>query len=168
MTLRPFRKPVALLLASMIAALLLVVGCGEAATTAPPTEEAAAPIAAPTTAPQQGAQPTAAPVATTAPAMVEPAGEFTLAWHAGLSSSWLDPQDNPAMATPYNFAYALHDALVKTMPAGLNTGSLAEEWEWADDFSSITFSMRPGTKQRGSHYGRGREVHLRELQRRPG
>ncbi len=146
MTLRPFRKPVALLLASMIAALLLVVGCGEAATTAPPTEEAAAPIAAPTTAPQQGAQPTAAPVATTAPAMVEPAGEFTLAWHAGLSSSWLDPQDNPAMATPYNFAYALHDALVKTMPAGLNTGSLAEEWEWTDDFSSITFSMRPGTK----------------------
>ena len=71
---------------------------------------------------------------------------MTLAWHAGLSASWLDPQDNPAMATPYNFVYALHDALVKTMPAGLNTPSLSESWEWSEDFSSITFNMRPGIK----------------------
>ena len=49
------------------------------------------------------------------------------------------------MATPYNFAYALHDAVVKIMPQALNTPSLAESWEWADDFTSITFKMRPGT-----------------------
>ena len=49
------------------------------------------------------------------------------------------------MATPYNFAYALHDAVVKIMPQNLNTPSLAESWEWADDFTSITFKMRPGT-----------------------
>ncbi len=49
------------------------------------------------------------------------------------------------MATPYNFAYALHDAVVKIVPQNLNTPSLTESWEWADDFSSITFKMRPGT-----------------------
>ena len=49
------------------------------------------------------------------------------------------------MATPYNFAYALHDAVVKIMPQALNTPSLAESWEWSEDFSSITFKMRPDT-----------------------
>ena len=153
MSVAHFRKPVALLTASLVVALLFAIACGEAATSPPPTEvPAAAPTAAPaaTTAPvattaQQGAAPTAVPTAAAAPAMVEPAGEMSLAWHAGLSSSWLDPQDNPAMATPYNFAYALHDAVVKIMPQALNTPSLAESWEWADDFTSITFKMRPGT-----------------------
>ena len=146
------RNPVALLLASLVAALVLVVAFGEAATAVPPTDPPAATTAAPTAAPQPtdtpqaGAPaPTAAPTSAAPPAMVEAAGEMSLAWHAGLSSSWLDPQDNPAMATPYNFAYALHDAVVKIMPQNLNTPSLAESWEWADDFTSITFKMRPGT-----------------------
>lgn len=145
MVLGLFRKPVALLFASLIVSLVFVAGCGEAATSVPPTEEAVVPTAASTAMPQQPGQPTAIPAVTAAPAMVAAAGEMSLAWHSGLSSSWLDPQDNPAMATPYNFAYALHDAVVKIMPQDLNTPSLAESWEWADDFSSITFKMRPGT-----------------------
>ena len=154
------RRPLAVLVASLIVALLFAAACGESATSPPPTDEPAATTAPaatvapqPTDTPQAGAPaPTAAPtaaaapaMAAAAPAMVEAAGEMSLAWHAGLSSSWLDPQDNPAMATPYNFAYALHDAVVKIMPQALNTPSLAESWEWADDFTSITFNMRPGT-----------------------
>ncbi len=140
------RRPLAVLIASLIVALLFAAGCGESATSPPPTEEPAAPTAAPAaTTDQQAPAPTAAPTAAAAPSAVEAAGEMSLAWHTGLSSSWLDPQDNPAMATPYNFAYALHDAVVKIMPQALNTPSLAESWEWADDFTSITFSMRPGT-----------------------
>ena len=106
------RKPIAPLIASLIVALSLAAACGEAATNPPEEEESAAPTTAPATA--------------ATPSMVEPAGEMSLAWHAGLSSSWLDPQDNPAMATPYNFAYALHDAVVKIIPQNLNTPSLAE------------------------------------------
>ena len=145
-----FRKPIAVLIMFLVAALLFVVGCGESATSAPEQEPTSAPAATtapePTDTPAAGAPaPTAAPTAAAPPAEVEAAGEMSLAWHAGLSSSWLDPQDNPAMATPYNFAYALHDAVVKIMPQALNTPSLAESWEWADDFTSITFNMRPGT-----------------------
>ncbi len=147
------RRPLAVLVASLIVALLFAAACGESATSPPPTDEPAATTAPaatdapqPTDTPQAGAPaPTAAATSAAPPAMVEAAGEMSLAWHAGLSSSWLDPQDNPAMATPYNFAYALHDAVVKIMPQALNTPSLAESWEWADDFTSITFNMRPGT-----------------------
>ena len=149
-----FRNPAVLTLTFLVLALLFAVACG-GAPTAPETDTTAkaAPTVAPvaTTAPadttaKAGTAPTSAPAAAEVPAKVVPSGKFTLAWHAGLSSNWLDPQDNPAMATPYNFAYALHDALVKTMPAGLNTPSLAESWEWDDDFKSITFHLRPGIK----------------------
>lgn len=156
-----FRNPAFILVTVLTLVFLTALGCGGAATdepeatAAPPPTTAPAPTTAPvaTTAPAATAAapsaPTPAAAPTEAPAPAQPSvvasGKMTLAWHAGLSSSWLDPQDNPAMATPYNFAYALHDAVVKIMPQALNTPSLAESWEWADDFSSITFQMRPGT-----------------------
>ncbi len=148
------RKPALFLVTALALALLTAVGCGEAATTAPEAPATSAPAPAATEAPApvtatnpQAPTPAAAPTSAPTPAQasVVASGEMSLAWHAGLSSSWLDPQDNPAMATPYNFAYALHDAVVKIMPQALNTPSLAESWEWAEDFSSITFQMRPGT-----------------------
>ncbi len=139
MTLSRFLNPGLLIIAVLVLSLLVVVACGSSATSEPEAPAA-------TAVPAATAAPTAEPASVSAPAKVVPAGNMTLAWHSGLSSTWLDPQDNPAMATPYNFAYALHDALVKTMPAGLNTPSLAENWEWAEDFSSITFNMRPGIK----------------------
>jgi peptide/nickel transport system substrate-binding protein len=148
------RKPALFLVTALALALLTAVGCGEAATTAPEAPATSAPAPAATEAPApvtatnpQAPTPAAAPTSAPTPAQasVVASGQMSLAWHAGLSSSWLDPQDNPAMATPYNFAYALHDAVVKIMPQALNTPSLAESWEWAEDFSSITFQMRPGT-----------------------
>ena len=42
--------------------------------------------------------------------------------------------------------YALHDALVKPMPGGLMTPSLAESWTEAKDHLSYTFVLRKGVR----------------------
>ena len=42
--------------------------------------------------------------------------------------------------------YALHDALVKPMPAGLNTPSLAESWTQSKDGLTYEFVLRKGVK----------------------
>ena len=39
--------------------------------------------------------------------------KIVLAWHAGLASRWLDPQEHDGTATPDNFLTAIHDALIK-------------------------------------------------------
>jgi peptide/nickel transport system substrate-binding protein len=106
-----------------------------------PTQAPAAAPAAPTTAP-------AAPASTAAPAVTraEPKGRLTTTFQTTLSPSWLDPQENPPQVTPYNFAYCLHDALVKHMPDKLFAPSLAESYEIPPDFKSATFKLRPGVK----------------------
>src|ERR1700756_1569591 len=47
------------------------------------------------------------------PAGAAAKGKLVLAWHAGLASRWLDPQEHDGTATPDNFLTALHDALIK-------------------------------------------------------
>ena len=97
---------------------------------------------------------TAAPVTsatvqpTTAPASgrPQPTGQFNYAWHTTISPAWFDPQENPPQITPYNFAYALHDALVKHLPGQPFAPSLAESYEVAPDFLSATFKLRQGIK----------------------
>ncbi|PYN49417.1 MAG: ABC transporter substrate-binding protein, partial [Candidatus Rokuibacteriota bacterium] len=42
--------------------------------------------------------------------------------------------------------YALHDALVKPMPAGLSTPSLAESWTMSKDGLVYEFVLRKGVK----------------------
>src|SRR5438046_10763755 len=42
--------------------------------------------------------------------------------------------------------YALHDALVKPMPAGWNTPSLAESWSQSKDGLTYEFVIRKGVK----------------------
>ena len=42
--------------------------------------------------------------------------------------------------------YALHDALVKPMPAGINTPSLAESWTQSKDGLTYEFVLRKGVK----------------------
>src|SRR6266851_10482550 len=139
-------------LAASGAALGLATACGGGATGggAPPpaaTAEtrlnvpqsistAAAPAAAAT------AQPTAAP----ASGRPQPSGQFNYAWHTTISPAWFDPQENPPQITPYNFAYALHDALVKHLPGQPFAPSLAESYEVAPDFMSATFKLRQGIK----------------------
>ena len=54
-----------------------------------------------------------------------PEGQMTWAFHVTLAPRWLDPAETESVATPFKILYALHDALVKPMPAGLNTPCLA-------------------------------------------
>src|SRR4051794_40195695 len=80
---------------------------------------------APATAAAQPA-PTAAPAAATG---TQPKGKLTYVWHTTISPAWFDPQENPPQITPYNFSYALHDALVKHLPGKTFAPSLAESYE---------------------------------------
>ncbi len=74
-------------------------------------------------------------------------GKMVLAWHAGLTSRWLDPQDHDGTATPDNFLTALHDALIKNQGTELyDHPALAERFTMAPDARSATFTLRKGIK----------------------
>ena len=146
--------------ATSVGAVTLLTACGGGApappakTEAPPAPAAAAtreviPTSAPAAAGQQTtAQPTVAPAAQAAPGAARPEakGKLVYAWHTTLSPAWLDPQENPPQITPYNFQYAMHDALVKHMPGKTFAPSLAESYEVAPDNKSAVFKLRQGIK----------------------
>ena len=67
------------------------------------------------------------------PALAAPEGTMTWGLHITLASRWLDPAETEGIITPFMVMYALHDALVKPMPAGLNTPSLAESFTASRD-----------------------------------
>ncbi|MBI3328609.1 MAG: ABC transporter substrate-binding protein [Nitrospinae bacterium] len=93
------------------------------------------------------ATPTPSPTATPAPARVVPKGKMVLAWHTGIASRWLDPQEHDGTATPDNFITALHDALIKNHRDKLfDHPALAERFEFAQDAKSATFWLRKGLK----------------------
>lgn len=73
-------------------------------------------------------------------------GTFTTAQHFGLSPKWLDPQEQIAALTQQHYEYIVHDALIKTMPQGLLTYSLAEHAEMSADFTRAAFRLREGLK----------------------
>ena len=79
-----------------------------------------------------------------ASAQAPPAGQLTWALHVTIASRFLDPADNDGLITPYMIQYALHDALVKPMPGGINTPSLAESWRGSKDGLSYEFVLRKG------------------------
>ena len=129
----------------------LVAACGPAA--APPaaqsgaqtpTEKLNVPQSISTGGPAAAAtaQPTTAP----ATGQAQPKGQLNYVWHTTISPAWFDPQENPPQITPYNFAYALHDALVKHLPGQPFAPSLAESYEIAPDYKSATFKLRQGIK----------------------
>ena len=80
--------------------------------------------------------------------IAEAAPEGTLTWgvHVTLAARWLDPSDTEAFITPFMVLYALHDALVKPMPGGDNTPSLAESWTASKDGLTYEFVLRKGVK----------------------
>jgi len=86
----------------------------------------------------------AAPIAAGAQAGKATPGEMRWALHVTLASRWLDPAETEAFSTPFMVMYALHDAMVKPMPGGLTTPSLAESWSEAKDHLSYTFVLRKG------------------------
>src|SRR6266542_9278 len=81
-----------------------------------------------------------------APAAAAPEGTLTWGVHVTLAARWLDPSDTEAFITPFMVLYAIHDALVKPMPAGDNTPSLAESWTTSRDGLTYEFVLRKGAK----------------------
>ena len=68
------------------------------------------------------------------------------ALHVTLAARWLDPAETEAFNTPYMVMYAVHDALVKPMAAGMTSPSLAESWQESRDNLSYTFTLRKNAK----------------------
>ena len=75
-----------------------------------------------------------------------PAGTMTWGVHVTLANRWLDPGEAEGVITPFMVLYALHDALVKPMPPGLTTPSLAESWMMSKDALTYEFVLRKGIK----------------------
>src|SRR4030095_483209 len=75
-----------------------------------------------------------------------PDGTMVLGLHVTLVSRCLDPGETEALITPFMVLYALHDALVKPMPAGIMTPSLAESWTVSKDGLTYDFILRKNAK----------------------
>src|SRR5262245_19505007 len=73
------------------------------------------------------------------PAPIEPArgtpkGTLTVAMHFALDPGWLDPLEHSYVVTMQMYDYLVHDALIKPMPQGYLSYSLAEHAELSADF----------------------------------
>src|SRR5216117_2571335 len=75
-----------------------------------------------------------------------PDGQMVWAAHITLAPRWLDPGETESAITPFKVLYAIHDALVKPMPAGQTTPSLAESWTMSPDGLGYTFLLRQNIK----------------------
>src|SRR3989475_10799368 len=86
-------------------------------------------------------------ICVSSPAGAAAKGKIVLAWHAGIASRWLDPQEHDGTATPDNFLTAIHDALIKNQgPALYNHLALAEHFTFAADSKTARFTLRKGIK----------------------
>jgi peptide/nickel transport system substrate-binding protein len=92
------------------------------------------------------------------PALAAPEGTLTWGVHITLASRWLDPAETEGIITPFMVLYALHDALVKPMPAGPNTPSLAESWSASRDGLTYEFVIRKGVKFHNGEPVTGQDV----------
>src|SRR5438270_8243585 len=79
-------------------------------------------------------------------AVAAPEGTLTWGLHVTLATRWLDPSDTEAFINQFMVLYALHDALVKPMPGGDNTPSLAESWTTSKEGLTSEFVLRKGVK----------------------
>jgi peptide/nickel transport system substrate-binding protein len=75
-----------------------------------------------------------------------PSGVLKQAIHWGLSADWLDPSTNPGLISSQITLYLFHDALLKSMPEGNFTPSLAESWTISPDAKVYEFKLRKGVK----------------------
>lgn len=85
------------------------------------------------------------------PVRGKPKGRLTIAQHYALDPGWLDPQERQAAATQQVYDYLVHDALIKPMPQGLYTYSLAEHAEMTADFTKAAFRLRAGLTFHDGH-----------------
>src|SRR5262245_5086061 len=75
-----------------------------------------------------------------------PEGQMSWAVHVTMASRWLDPGETESAITPFLVLYAVHDAMVKPMPAGPTTPCLAESWTTSPDGLTYEFVVRSGVK----------------------
>src|SRR5215469_5584354 len=73
-----------------------------------------------------------------------PQGQLIWGVHISLAPTWFDPAETPGLITPFMVLYALHDAMVKPMPAGPLTPSLAESVSASEDGLAYDFMLRNG------------------------
>src|SRR6266545_1959789 len=81
----------------------------------------------------------------------KPKGTLIVGQHFALDPGWLDPLEHIYALTMQTYDYLVHDALIKPMPQGEVTYSLAEHAEVAADFMKAGFRLRPGLKFHDGH-----------------
>ena len=75
-----------------------------------------------------------------------PSGQMSFAVHFTLAPRWLDPAESEGSITPFLSLYAVHDAVLKPMPSGWTTPSLAESWTMSADGFVYDFVLSNGVK----------------------
>jgi peptide/nickel transport system substrate-binding protein len=81
----------------------------------------------------------------------QPQGTLTISQHYALDPGWLDPRAHISAATQIPYDYFVHDAMIKPMPQGLHTYSLAEHAEMTADFTKAALRLRPGLTFHDGH-----------------
>jgi peptide/nickel transport system substrate-binding protein len=76
-------------------------------------------------------------------------GQMTIGVHVTVAPRWLDPAETESAISPFLVLYAIHDALVKPMPAGPHTPCLAESWSVSPDGVTYDFVLRPAKFHNG-------------------
>lgn len=80
------------------------------------------------------------------PLQAQPAGELVYAYHVTIAPAWFDPAETPPQITPFGILYALHDAVVRSLPGQRLAPALAESWSESPDGLTYEFTLRPGLK----------------------
>src|SRR5262245_6278979 len=73
-------------------------------------------------------------------------GTLTVAQHFALDPGWLNPVEHQLTGVQQEFDYFVQDALIKPMPQGDATYSLAEHAEMSGDYKKAAFRLRSGLK----------------------
>src|SRR2546427_8526060 len=81
----------------------------------------------------------------------KPKGKLTIAQHFALDPGWLDPLEHSYVLTRQHYDYLVHDAMIKPMPQGESTYSLAEHAEMTADFTKAAVRLRSGLKFHDGH-----------------
>jgi len=76
-------------------------------------------------------------------------GQMTIGVHVTVAPRWLDPAETESAISPFLVLFAIHDALVKPMPAGPQTPCLAESWSASPDGLTYDFVLRPAKFHNG-------------------
>jgi len=79
-------------------------------------------------------------------ALAAPEGQMSWALHFSLAPTLFEPAETPGVVSPFMILYALHDALVKSMPGKPMAPSLAESWTVSSDGLVYEFVLRKGVR----------------------